>query len=352
MPAYYQDWWRPGMPAWMRYPVAQVPRPGNRESFVTVQRFLAPVAESHETHIGPLYFDFDGELSEVAQEVLRLAGFLEEFYDLPPEAVRLYFTGNRGIHVEVAARALGAKPDPELTYVYRAWAHSLADSLGLAALDRTVYSERRMWRQVGSRHPKTGLYKVEVAPAQLMQPLRSLLKYARRPAEPLPYPLPSLVPSAAEALQEQVTRYKEKQAARPAGAGMVSPLLTVGAYCPPCIDRLLGDYWPGQGVSNHALMLLAGWLRSTGADESAAVAFAGEWLAGAPANLFHSAPHDRAREAQKVVHSIYAAGRSFGCQFARVLGLCDPARCQIAAEVRREAVARSTEPRGQPRAWR
>ena len=105
-------------------------------------------------HLAPLFFDLDADdLERACREALALVGYLSDFQDLPPEATRLYYTGGRGIHVEVPEAALGVRePAPDLTYAYGRWAKELAGRLALSTLDLGVYSARRMWRQVGSRH--------------------------------------------------------------------------------------------------------------------------------------------------------------------------------------------------------
>jgi len=317
----YRDWWKPGLKQWRRFPEARIPPPDSGgESFVTVQRFPLNRHEDGEAHLAPLYFDFDGDdLGQVTGEVLGLIGYLSDFLDLPPEATRLYYTGNRGLHVEVPEEALGVTaPTPDLTYAYGRWARALAERLELDTLDRSVYSCRRMWRQVGSRHARTGRYKVEVAPGELLRGPAYLRRLAGRPRPLLPYPLPALVPAAAETLRGYLRVCQECQPVT-----MGTPAIIRSGYAPPCVARLLRVYWQGVGKSNRVLLFLASWMCSTRMPEEQAVLQAGDWFQSAPAALFRSPPRDRAHEAEKVVRCVYRSARyAFGCRFARALGLC------------------------------
>ncbi len=318
----YRDWWKPGLKQWRRFPEARIPPPDRGgESFVTVQRFPLDRHQDGEAHLAPLYFDFDGDdLGRIIGEVRVLVGYLADFLDLPPEATRLYYTGNRGLHVEVAEEALGVTaPSPDLTYAYGRWARALAERLELDTLDRSVYSCRRMWRQVGSRHAQTGRYKVEVAPGELLRGPAYLRRLAGRPRPPLPYPKPELVPAAAETLRGYLRTQRQSQASVVDPA----PVAIRGGYAPPCVARLLRAYWQGLGKSNRVLLFLASWMRSAGMPEEQAVLLAGDWFQGVPAALFRSPPRDRVREAEKVVRCVYHNARyAFGCRFARALGLC------------------------------
>jgi hypothetical protein len=323
----YRDWWRRGARRWRRYPEGGIPSPGT-ETFLTVQRFEGSEPREGEPHLAPLYFDFDagkGGLSEVAQEALTLVGHLEEFFGLPPEAMHLHYTGGRGIHLEVAEQALGARPSPDLTYAYKFWARDLARHLGLSTLDLAVYSCRRMWRQVGSRHGKTGLYKVPIAWQDLAEGPERLRRLARRRRPALPYPEADLVPAAAEALECYLQSYRRRQA-----EVRQAPVVIPAGYVPPCVDHLLRRFWPKPGQSNRALMVLATWMWVSGMGRPQAERMAAAWLEEAPEGLFNSPPRSPWQEAAKVVRCVYENPQRyfFGCRFARALGLCS-GRCRL-----------------------
>jgi hypothetical protein len=86
------------------------------------------------------------------------------FLDIVPKsAIRFYFTGFKGFHIEVEALALGITPGNSLHEVFRYIATDLKSKLSLETLDFSVYDLRRMWRLPCSMHQKTGLWKNDLS---------------------------------------------------------------------------------------------------------------------------------------------------------------------------------------------
>ena len=136
--------------------------------------------------LGNLYFDFDDSAhpERAQQEAIRLVDYLCD-KNIYPDALRVYFTGAKGFHVEAEAVALSIDPAHNLADIYRFIAESIAKELELTTLDTAVYDLRRMWRLPNTRHQKTGLYKTELFPDLFRGPFTDILDYARdrRPIE-------------------------------------------------------------------------------------------------------------------------------------------------------------------------
>lgn len=132
------------------------------------------------TRLGSLYFDFDADEVRLAQRnTARLVEYLYDFVD--PSAVRIYFTGKKGFHVECEAVHLGVGPSNNLPGIFRFIASSLKSELELQTIDFAVYDLRRMWRLPNSRHQHTGLHKVELTYDQLTSSIRTIESYAEEP---------------------------------------------------------------------------------------------------------------------------------------------------------------------------
>lgn len=132
------------------------------------------------TRLGSLYFDFDSDEVYLAQQdTARLVEYLYDFID--PSAVRIYFTGKKGFHVECEAVHLGIGPSNNLPGIFRFIASSLKDELELQTIDFSVYDLRRMWRLPHSRHQDTGLHKVEIDINQLDRSIRDIETWAQEP---------------------------------------------------------------------------------------------------------------------------------------------------------------------------
>lgn len=116
--------------------------------------------------LGSLYFDLDSSggtdaLCDTRRLVDYLGGFITE------RGIRIYFTGQKGFHVECEAIALGIGPSHNLSGYFRFITTQLVEILSLTTVDFAVYDNRRMWRMPGSIHQLSGLYKRELTREQL-----------------------------------------------------------------------------------------------------------------------------------------------------------------------------------------
>jgi hypothetical protein len=132
------------------------------------------------TKLGSLYFDLDSpDATASIQDAVRLVEHLRNY--VPSDALRIYFTGSKGFHIECEAVALGIGPSAKLSETFRFIATDLRDTLGLTTIDFAVYDERRMWRLPYSKHQSTDLYKCELSEDQLYGSLDDIKRYAREP---------------------------------------------------------------------------------------------------------------------------------------------------------------------------
>lgn len=118
------------------------------------------------TRLGSLYFDFDSADADVAlDDARKVVRYLLE--TISEDAIRIYFTGAKGFHVEAEAYALGIGPSNDLPGHFRYIARELVQLLGLTTVDFAVYDLRRMWRLPNSQHQNTGLYKIPLTATEL-----------------------------------------------------------------------------------------------------------------------------------------------------------------------------------------
>jgi len=90
--------------------------------------------------------------------------------------VRVYFSGKKGFHVLVNEKVFGMEPNNYLHKVFKYIMTFLSLKLGeqtaagrspLKALDKTVYTVKRMLRVPNTKHATTGLYKIELTHEEL-----------------------------------------------------------------------------------------------------------------------------------------------------------------------------------------
>lgn len=132
------------------------------------------------TRFGPLYFDIDNADDSVAyNEAITLYRYLASY--IPRDAIKVFFTGKKGFHIECDPVALGINPSNNLPNIFRYIATKVKDKLNLSSLDFSVYDSRRMWRLAGSAHQTTGLYKNFLPEDTLMSGLEHIKKYCMEP---------------------------------------------------------------------------------------------------------------------------------------------------------------------------
>ena len=135
------------------------------------------------TRLGSLYFDLDNKAdANVSRSDSRLlVNHLLQF--IPEIAIQIYFTGQKGFHVECEAMALGLTGSNSLPETFRFIANDLKVVLGLTTLDFAVYDLRRMWRLPNSIHQSTGLYKRHLVKGDLETGMDHILQLAKTPSD-------------------------------------------------------------------------------------------------------------------------------------------------------------------------
>lgn len=150
-----------------------------------------------------LYFDLDSkeDINVSHQEARRLFMYLQEV--VPEQDIRLYFTGQKGFHIECEAITLGIGPAGDLAEVFRLVAGDLQKKLDITSMDFQVYDPRRMWRIPNSCHQFSGRYKIPLTPTELLGDVQEILSLAETPRE-MAVPEPVFDPPANEWFREYV----------------------------------------------------------------------------------------------------------------------------------------------------
>jgi Primase C terminal 1 (PriCT-1) len=191
--------------------MARLPKPAH---FVTVLAYQAG-ADGHPAHYrGPLYFEGDADdPAQVLDDMRRCLQLLDVEYGCPPEVVRLWLSGGRGVHATIPPPVFGAKEGHVLLpIIYARMVETLFPKATAPTLDRGIYSrgKGRMWRLPNRRRSDTGGYKVPISAAELLYtPYRDLEPLTHRarhgvfwPAESDLEPCPGLVQLYKETVAE------------------------------------------------------------------------------------------------------------------------------------------------------
>lgn len=108
-------------------------------------------------------FDFDSEENpELAfQDMLKFIGWVNSKDQV------VFFSGKKGFHVGVPSECFGITPSLDLPHRLSDLAHALSKTY--ATLDTSVYNANRKFRLPRSKHPGTGLYKIQIPLVELLQ---------------------------------------------------------------------------------------------------------------------------------------------------------------------------------------
>lgn len=154
--------------------------------FNTIQRFKNPKYDPkvEEDYICDLYFDLDSDenLNYALSDARKLLDYYSTTFNVET-GIRFWFSGNRGFHVTINHELYHAEPSDYLVKIWRIVAQNLANKLSLSTFDHSVYTKRRQWRMVNSKHFKSGLYKIELYPEELMYNVDKIRELAKEPRE-------------------------------------------------------------------------------------------------------------------------------------------------------------------------
>jgi hypothetical protein len=130
-----------------------------------------------------VWFDLDrADLDAALRDARRLALWLIQRYRLDDDALLIFFSGSKGLHVGLPSSLWAPEPSTSFHRICR----RLADGIGEAAavvIDTGVYDRVRAFRAPNSRHPKTSLHKRRLTLDELQGlSLAAVCKLAAKPA--------------------------------------------------------------------------------------------------------------------------------------------------------------------------
>lgn len=149
-------------------------------------------------HLEGLPFDIDrANLEEALKDARDLCCYLVEGMQIPAEALRISFSGNKGFHAVLPASLLGNPADsPDNAKRCKRIALELSSGI---AIDEKIYDSTRIFRIVNTKNAKSGLYKIPLTYNELrtltVDEIKALAKGKRKitvtPADEF-FPVPEL----------------------------------------------------------------------------------------------------------------------------------------------------------------
>lgn len=115
----------------------------------------------------PADFDHEEEAEKALEDARRTVRRWEALYGLPPDALRYYFSGSKGFHVEVPGDLFGGfEPGKDTAARLKALAQWMLGESSTADMD--VYNTTRLWRVPNTKHSGSGRYKVPLSPQEFL----------------------------------------------------------------------------------------------------------------------------------------------------------------------------------------
>lgn len=130
-----------------------------------------------------ILIDIDNEedLSESQKRAIAIITRLQSEYDLSPEDLSIYFSGNKGFHVVINLNSFGSpEPHEEMGLLIKL---AVKEICGDIKHDPVIYENHRLMRVENSLNAKSGLYKIQLSYSELsslsIEEIKELAKRSR-----------------------------------------------------------------------------------------------------------------------------------------------------------------------------
>lgn len=105
--------------------------------------------------------DRENDLEGARNDTLTLLNYWQSEFGLSPDDTWIYFSGNKGFHVVIAAATYGQLEPSEI--MGESIKRAAIEMAGSVKIDSVIYENHRIVRVANSKHAKSGLYKIELS---------------------------------------------------------------------------------------------------------------------------------------------------------------------------------------------
>jgi len=126
-------------------------------------------------------FDFDSPVrSDAYDEVVKFVAYLMSTFELEPNQIQYYFSGNKGFHLLIPSEVFGGfEPSPRLPQIFKQIAKDISNELNV---DLSIYDINRLLRAPNSKHQDSKLFKIPLT-ADDMFTQKDLIKFVESMAQ-------------------------------------------------------------------------------------------------------------------------------------------------------------------------
>lgn len=282
---------------------------------------------------GHLYVDLDitdlkdvnkenEAFEKIREDGIKTISFLSAICHVDEEMIKIYYSGQKGLHIIVPARILGVQPMQELNMVYKLIAEEIHKFSKHKTIDTQIYDNARLFSLPNVIHPETGRYKIPLTFQELRTLSFQTIKKLSQKKRKVQYKEPRYNTRTSRIFQTYITDWEKqkKENAKKNGKGGTKKL----DFCPPCIKSMLERPCP-SGFRNNTAAALCSYFRLRGMSEKKAWKKLETWNEEY-ANLSQ-------RELDTTFKSIFKADYEYGCGRLEQLGICDKQNCKIGRSI-------------------
>lgn len=266
------------------------------------------------------YLDFDSEDNfELAREdaIAAITYLKQTFtYNIPEGAIRIYFSGKKGIHLVVPATVFGAEPDKHLNEYYKTMATTISEHCTHDTLDLKIYDRRRLFRMANSRHASTMLYKIPLTYFELVMMSHEEIKELAKGPRAIQYDSPYEITRAKQEYHSNIEKWGNRFGKKFDNAKKFeSKPLT---FTPHCIQELI-DVGPQKGIRNNTAAVLTSFWKKQGNTEQGVWELLVKWNNDSMPEW----------ELKNTMQSVYNNNYEYGCSTLESLATCVKEKCSL-----------------------
>lgn len=338
---------RAGQGKWKRVPIEEVEKyrsEFNNEDFCcSPARYADPSPNREQPMLMGIMIDLDSEsLEEVLNEARLLRDFFYNEWHLRKEELRLYFSGNRSIHIAIQPETLGVKPHKDLHLYIREVTREISDRTKVKTIDFKIYTSRRIFRYIGAQHSKTKKFKIELDPSELnlspdeIQKLSSINRGSIYCAENIGLSLNDDASKEFYKLFNKTCNIVDEYNYRGSSVEHLGKLKGISKY-PACVDDLLQNNIRLKDTRNKATLVLAAFFKDVGKTKNEILQIMTPWAISMPQDLTDLNERERIKHVVDMVDYVFSESGGdyhFACPFILSLGdkshpISCKSRCQL-----------------------
>lgn len=310
----------------------------NRGVYQTIMQYINPVFQRNEKgkwvldasscqKIGDFYMDFDYPLTEdhdfehIREDVLTAIRYLQVILSIPSKVVRLYFSGNKGVHLIVPHLVLGIGSHDKLHKIYKSIAEDIARFCSHQTVDTKIYDDKRMFRMINSYNIKGKAYKIPITIDELKTHSLSMLRELAQHMRTVEVQPVVIQHKTKLALETYIAEWTKKQSPS-FDADHAFRALT---ELPICIETMLHkSFRETIDERNNSCAALASFFMQQGQEMDETMSRMLAW------GELQCHPPLRPHEIYNTVVSVYSGKYKYGCDsFKRLSGVCNKTQCPL-----------------------